>query len=189
MEEKYYHSKESVEEYVRLAKGVNGQEHINELFKFLNNGSSLLELGSGPGKDWEILSKKYKVTGSDFSLEFIDYLKAKYPKHNFLHLDASKLNTDLVSDGIYSNKVLHHLNESELKQSVEKQASLLNPKGIVYHTFWRGKGDEEFKGMYVKYHEKEDLIKLFERHFNILQIELYKEFEESDSIRIISEKK
>ena len=48
--------------------------------KHLTSKATVLEIGSGPGKDLEILSKNpdYKVIGSDNSEEFISYLQNKY---------------------------------------------------------------------------------------------------------------
>ena len=48
MNEKYYHTKESVQEYIRLAQGVNGEGLIKRLNEFLPSQSVMLELGSGP---------------------------------------------------------------------------------------------------------------------------------------------
>lgn len=189
MSEKYYHTKESVDEYIQLAKDVNGQEHINQLIKYLEKGSSVLELGSGPGKDWDILNKTYQVVGSDYSKEFLAHLKAKYPNHEFIQLDASNLRTNLTFDGIYSNKVLHHLKDDELEQSVMNQANILNHNGIICHTFWKGTGTEEFKGMFVNYHLKNGLKKLFNPFFDIISLKEYQEFEEGDSIQLIARKK
>ena len=75
----YYKTKESVEEYIRLAKDVSGKQLIDKLEKFLSFDSTVLEIGSGPGTDWQILSKKHHVTGSDNSIEFLKHLKGKYP--------------------------------------------------------------------------------------------------------------
>jgi len=84
MDKGYYKTKESVEEYIELAKGVNGKNLISKLEQVLPSGSKLLELGSGPGSDWEILSKSYKITGSDFSKEFLDHLIVKHPNEEFV---------------------------------------------------------------------------------------------------------
>ena len=188
--EKYYHTKESVEEYIRLSDGYSGINLINPFIEFLSPDSVILEIGSGPGKDWEIFNKKgFEVVGSDYSEEFVDYLKNKYPKNQFIKLDGAKLDTDKNFDAIYSNKVLHHLTDDQLVNSIKRQVELLNIGGIICHSFWKGKGDEEFKGMYVNYHQKEELINLFENQFEILAFESYQEFEEGDSILLIGRKK
>lgn len=189
MEGEYYKSKASVQEYIKLSDGVSGAELIDKLKVELAPGSSLLEIGSGPGTDWEILSRTYKVQGSDFSNEFLAHLRKAYPTESFLTLDAATLKTDLLFDGIYSNKVLHHLTDQDLQQSVDRQAAILNPKGIICHSFWKGEGSETFKGMFVNYHNEEVLKGLFDTRFDILLLESYAEFEAGDSLLLIGRKK
>jgi trans-aconitate methyltransferase len=187
--DKYYHTKESIDEYINLAKDVNGQQLINKLKVYLPSASSLLELGSGPGTDWRILSKDYKVTGSDNSSEFLEHLTTNNPTGNFLKLDASLLETDQKFDGIYSNKVLHHLSDAELEKSIEQQSNILNSKGIIAHSFWKGTGSEIFKGMFVNYHSSSDLKHHFSPYFDVLVLEEYTEFDAGDSVFIIARKK
>lgn len=184
----YYHDKASVDEYIKMAEGHNGRGLINRLRKYLPEGSSMLELGTGPGTDWEIMSESYKVIGSDYSKEFLERLISKYSSSTFLELDASTLDTDKMYDGIYSNKVLHHLSDEQLRESIKRQGEILNPNGIICHSFWKGEGSEEFKGMYVNYHTELELTQLFQEKFEILEMELYPEFEEGDSILLIGRK-
>ena len=185
----YYKTKDSVEEYISLAKDVNGAALIKKLINFLPLKSTLLELGSGPGTDWKILSQSYKVVGSDFSKEFLDHLRANNSGATFLELDASTLNTSEVYDGIYSNKVLHHLTNEQLQNSMKRQYEILTDGGIICNSFWKGEGSEEFKGMFVNYHTEDELRKVFHVSFEILLLENYAEFEEGDSILLIARKK
>ena len=55
MKGEYYKTKESVEEYISLAKDVSGKQLIDRLEKVLDADSVLLEIGSGPGTDWMLL--------------------------------------------------------------------------------------------------------------------------------------
>lgn len=144
-----------------------------------------MELGSGPGTDWEILNKDYQVVGSDNSTEFIRRLQTAHPEDQFLELDASSLDTTDRFQGIYSNKVLHHLKDEELLQSIEKQHAILKNEGIICHSFWKGEGSEIFKGLYVNYHTQASLRSFFEPHFEILLLKEYAEFEEGDSLLLI----
>ncbi|MEZ5015428.1 MAG: class I SAM-dependent methyltransferase [Flavipsychrobacter sp.] len=189
MSSEYYHTKESVEEYIKLSEGYDGAYLIKELMPLLPIGSTVLELGSGSGKDIELLSQYYKVTGSDYSEEFLKVLKNRLPNVDFLHLNAATLVTDLCFNCIYSNKVLHHLKDEELTSSISRQHELLNRDGIVCHSFWKGEGSELFKGMFVNYHTKKELGSLFATKFNILHLEEYAEVEEGDSIFLIAQKK
>lgn len=185
----YYNTKKSVAEYIKMAQGYDGKQAIAKLREFLPTDSSILEIGSGPGTDWEILSENYRVTGSDNSAEFLKHLRATYPEGEFLALDASTLITDMHFDGIYSNKVLHHLEDEALKASIIRQAKILNPGGMVCHTFWEGKDSEIFNNLFVNYHNVTDLRALFENHFETMLIQYYKEFEKDDSILFIGKKK
>jgi len=189
MNEEYYKTKESVEEYIELAKDVNGAELIEKLKQVLPLNSNLLEIGSGPGTDWEILNELYTVIGSDNSPQFLNHLIAKYPNGQFLNLDAITINTSKTFDGIYSNKVLQHLKDNELSDSIKRQSEILNINGIICHSFWKGKGFEVFKGLYVNYHNEEKLKDYFKDYFEILSIISYQEFEEGDSILLIGKKK
>ncbi|MBD0400760.1 trans-aconitate 2-methyltransferase [Flammeovirga sp. EKP202] len=189
MEGTYYLSKEGVEDYVNMAKEVNSEQLIEKLKEHLAAQSMLLELGSGPGTDWRILSQTFTAVGSDYSMEFVKYLKRNNPAGTFLHLDAITLDTFLRFDGVYANKVMQHLTDEEIKKSLEKHSGILNKEGIICHSYWKGEGDEIFKGLFVNYQNEEKLQELYEEHFEILKIEVYKEFEEDDSIVILAKKK
>jgi len=184
----YYKTKASVEEYIKAAEGYNGKQLIEKLNEYLPEGSSLLEIGSGPGTDWKLLKNHYKVVGSDNSTEFLSYLTSRNPLGKFIELDAVALNTDSLFDGIYSNKVLHHLKDEELVISIDRQYKILHPEGIICHSFWKGEGSEIFKGLYVNYHDEQSLRDKFGKKFEILLLEHYREFEKDDSVVLIGRK-
>jgi cyclopropane fatty-acyl-phospholipid synthase-like methyltransferase len=73
----FFDIEENVNEYIELAEGFDGAILINELKNHLPQGSSVLELGMGPGKDLDLLSKQYTVTGSDSSNVFINLYRKK----------------------------------------------------------------------------------------------------------------
>lgn len=185
----YYRSKETVAGYIKAAAEVNSKPLIDKLKGYLPTGSALLELGSGPGTDWRLLSETYNVTGSDYSNEFLEHLQAENPDGKFLQLDAITLETELRFDGIYSNKVLHHLTDDELGKSITAQLEILNPNGIICHSFWKGDGTDMFNGMYVNYHTESELRSIFEPHFEMLLLEEYTEFEANDSLLLIARTK
>lgn len=185
----YYKKKESVQEYIKLAQGANGGLLIEELKKFLPIGSSILEIGTGPGTDYNILKKDYKVVGSDYSKEFLSHLQTSNPDNRFIELDATTLETTEKFDGLYSNKVMHHLEDIELKASIKRQKEILNSNGIICHSFWKGEGSEVFKGLFVNYHSIHDLRLFFEADFEILLLTDYAEFEDGDSILLIGKKR
>ena len=188
MDTGYYKSKASVDEYIKMAEGHNGSELIDLLKKYLPLNATILEIGSGPGTDWEILNNLYNVTGSDNSPEFLKRLSTKYPNGHFIELDANSLSTDKKFDGIYSNKVLHHLNDDQITASMKNQHKILNPQGIICHSFWRGEDSEVFNGLFVNYLTEDNIKHLFGEYFTILLMKKYKEFEQNDSIVVVAKK-
>jgi len=185
----YYNTKESVEEYINMARGHDGKQIISKLKAYLPTGSDLLEIGSGPGTDWKLLHPYYKVLGSDQSQEFLNHLHATNPDGEFLDLDASSLLTIRIFDGIYSNKVLHHLEDEALKDSIKRQYEILHPEGIVCHSFWHGEDSEIYNDLYVNYHTEEGIRMLFGDYFNPILFQTYAEFEKGDSFFYIGKKK
>ena len=172
-----------------MAEGYNGRYIISRLKNHLNQKSKLLEIGSGPGTDWNILNENYMVVGSDNSKEFLKHLSENNPDGKFINLDAVTLSTNLKFDGIYTNKVLHHLTKKELEISITRQSEILNTKGVICHSFWAGEGSETYNGLFVNYHTMKELKHLFASCFEIQIMEPYKEFETDDSIFLIGVKK
>ncbi len=185
----FYHTEESVKQYFELAEGIDGRELIETLKKFLPKGKSILEIGMGPGKDMDILKSDYVVTGSDFSLVFLETYAKNNPEIELLELDARDLKTSKKFDALYSNKVLHHLSKPDLKRSIERQVEILNSKGLVCHSFWKGSGSEEYSGMLFQNYQEEEIENLFSTGFDILHLEPYSEMGSSDSILLIATKK
>ena len=156
------------------------------LSEHLPVNSSLLELGSGAGLDLEYLKKHYSVTGSDLSDEFLKICKKKNPEISFLKLNALKLDLNDKYNCIYSNKVLHHLTEEELKQSLEQQAKFLSSNGLIAHSFWLGEENKEMSGLLFTYYNKQHLLGIISESFEILSTLSYAEFEEDDSLLVIA---
>jgi len=181
----FYDDKENIKQYIDMAKGFDGRELIKTLHKYLKKDSTLLELGMGPGVDLEILDKTYIVTGSDLSDVFLEMYRKKHPKADLIKLDAQTLDTPRRFDGIYSNKVLHHLSPEGLSRSLERQKEILHGEGIAFHTFWLGEGSEEMKDLFFQYYRAEELKKIAEQYFDYVKVKKYTEMEEDDSLLLI----
>lgn len=171
-----------------MAEGYDGAELIRHLEEYLNPGASVLELGMGPGKDLDILNQTFQGTGSDASKVFIDIYREKNPGADLLLLNAVSLETDRSFDAIYSNKVLQHLTKAELTRSFQEQLRLLNPGGIVLHSFWYGEGSEINSGLLSMYYKMNELKAIIPDGFSILTSQRYTEMEKDDSFFIILKK-
>lgn len=181
----FYDDINKVKQYMSMAEGYDGRALIEVLKEHLHEGASVLELGMGPGKDLAILKECYSATGSDYSQVFIDLYKEKNPNADVVQLDAVSLPIERTFDGIYSNKVLQHLALDDLKTSIQRQALVLNEKGIIFHSFWYGDGEEDYDGLRFIYYTEESLKALFKDHFEIIYVSRYTEEEENDSVYII----
>jgi trans-aconitate methyltransferase len=181
----YYDDEQNVLEYIEMAKGFDGRELVEKLSTYLPAGSTVLELGMGPGVDLELLSRKYRATGSDTSEIFLSLYSTEHPDADLLNLDAVTLDTDRRFGGIYSNKVLIHLTRDELPRSLLRQAEVLTPGGISLHTFWHGEGEETHHGLRFVYYQTGQLEAKIPAEFQILEISPYEEMEEGDSICLV----
>ena len=55
----FYDDEENVEAYVQMAEGYDGRELVAALRQHLPPGSTVLELGMGPGKDLALLAVEF----------------------------------------------------------------------------------------------------------------------------------
>ena len=98
----FYKNKQNVESYIRFTPHHDGSELIHLLEGVLPRGSTVLELGMGPGKDFDLLTDMFAVTGSDTSQEFLDLYRKRSEGADLMLLDALTLDTDRRFDCIYS---------------------------------------------------------------------------------------
>ena len=168
-----------------MAVGYDGQELVAVLRQRLPPGSTVLELGMGPGKDLELLANEFTVTGSDRSKLFLRRYRRDHPNADLLLLDAVTLETEQRFDAIYSNKVLHHLSEDELRKSLYRQAAQLNADGLLLHSFWYGEGTEEDYGLLCTYYTDASLAALVGPEFEKIACVRYTEIEEGDSLYLL----
>ena len=184
----YYDDPKNTQQYIDMAEGNDGQELVAALTKYLTGGAEVLELGMGPGVDLELLSQHYQVTGSDTSQVFLDRYQEIHPGAELLLLDAETIQTARRFDGIYSNKVLHHLTPEQLAASFQRQHTILLAGGIAMHSFWLGDSEEVMHGLRFRYYPEDFLHSLVEPNFTILESTCYAEFEAGDSLYLILKK-
>ena len=181
----FYDDEENVEAYVQMAEGYDGRELVAALRQHLPPGSTVLELGMGPGKDLALLAVEFTVTGSDRSEIFLRRYRRDQPDAELLLLDAVTLETEQRFDAIYSNKVLHHLCVDELQKSLLRQAARLNANGLLFHSFWYGEGTEENHGLQFTYHTEASLTAVVGSEFETVACVRYKEIDEGDSLYLL----
>jgi trans-aconitate methyltransferase len=185
----FFDTEEGVQEYLEMAKCHDGRELVAKLTEFLPSGSSVLELGMGPGNDLELLANHYEVTRSDSSKLFLEKYRRKNAEADLMELDAVTLETDRHFDCIFSNKVLQHLFREDLVRSVPRQAAVLENGGLLAHGLWYGDKVEEIGELHFQYYEERHIEEIFGDLFDILLMERYEEMEPGDSIFVMMRKK
>ena len=184
----YFNKRKNVDDYLRMVEGYDGRELIQILKQNLSAGSSLLELGMGPGKDLDILAETFTVTGSDTSQVFLDLYRKKHPDSDLLKLDAISVTTDRKFDCIYSNKVLQHLHKKDILRSFTNQVKCLKEDGLIMHSFWLGEIEEEHHGLWFAYYTETEMMEILGPGFAVVKMERYTEIEENDSFYVILRK-
>ena len=184
----FFDTEEGVLEYERMAQGYDGRDLIARLQAYVPRGSSVLELGMGPGKDLDMLLELYEAVGSDNSTVFLDRYRARKESPDIIRLDAVTLDTDRTFDAIYSNKVLHHVTRNELERSLHRQPELLHPGGIALHSLWYGDKEEEHAGMRFVYYTEDTLAPLVPSSFRLVEQTRYAEMENGDSMFVVLER-
>jgi len=91
-------------------------------------------------------------------------------------------------DCIYSNKVLQHLSRPALVDSLTRQWHVLNDAGILFHTFWYGKGEEIVEGLRFTYYTEVSFQSALGQGYEIVESGRYAEMEEEDSIYFVVRK-
>lgn len=181
----YYDDTDNVDEYIRQAAGYDGRHLIEALKAVLPAGSTLLELGMGPGKDLLLLEEHYQASGSDRSAVFLRRFRRLHPHIGVMALDAVTIDTDQRYDGIYSNKALIHLSRDELRASFRRQAKVIKAGGIALHAFWHGDGEADFHGLRFVYYREDTLKPLLGSDFEVLDCKRYTEIEAEDSLYVL----
>jgi SAM-dependent methyltransferase len=158
---------------------VAGQEYIKWIdlqIQRVSNNSSILEIGSGTGRDADrIEAQGYKVVRTDVADSFIDYQRSigkTITKFNPI-LEQSNLKYDFI----FANGVFLHFPPNELKLAFQNLIDSLNNKGLL--VFSIKIGDFEgfvhhhlFKPRYEKFWKLEELKKLIlECNFEIIEID------------------
>lgn len=181
----YFDDEKNVRDYITMTEDDDGSALIEVLTRHLPDGSTVLELGMGPGQDLDMLSTRYRVTGTDASQLFLDIYLAYHPHADLFLLDAVTMDTNRQFDAIYSNKVLHHLTPDELRRSLEAQAGVVRPGGIAFHSFWYGAGEQVHHGLRFTHHTEATIRESVCDEFTIVDVERYAEVKDDDSLYVV----
>ncbi|MBX4209558.1 class I SAM-dependent methyltransferase [Candidatus Parcubacteria bacterium] len=106
---------------------------IDDFLAGLPKEATILEIGSGTGRDAEYIERKgYPVIRTDIHQEFVDHQRTAYEKQVYIYdvtKDSLPPNLPQTYDAILARSVLNHFTLEDLKKIFMTLAARLNPGG------------------------------------------------------------
>ncbi|MDR0309245.1 MAG: methyltransferase domain-containing protein [Candidatus Methanoplasma sp.] len=176
------------------------QEHkrpwrgIGEVKLDIEPGSKVLDVGCGNGKTTAALIKRgMDVTGLDFSPSAISYCIGLFgDKAKFTIAECDRMPfPDNSFDAVTAVHILEHLDETQLKDTVEEISRVLVPGGLVFvRSFAVGDARSEGKekdirgnGIEYRYYTEEDMVGIF-KGFELMNSERKDETMRFGAVRV-----
>lgn len=125
-------------------KDHSDKKYLIQFAKRLKKGVRVLEVGCGPGRDLQVLSKMgFDLTGIDISKEMLKIARKHNLEVELREMDISNMIfKDASFDGVYTLYALIHLPKNEIRKALKKIYQMLKPRGI----FLLVDHDDEFEG-------------------------------------------
>ncbi len=169
------------------------KEWIDHSLTYVKKGETILELGSGCGRDADYIeSQGYKVKRTDAAHSFVELLK-KQGKEAFL-LNAITDEFTSIYSMFFANGVFLHFTPEETKKVFSKAHASLKADGILACTVKQGEGSgwsEEKLGMprYYCYWQEQKLQELlYQTGFEVLELKVSERGKNASWISIIARK-
>lgn len=183
----YFETEKGVDEYLGMTHGPD-RGLVARLTPLLVAGASVLEIGIGPGYDLLLLAERYRVVGTDRSPIFVRRFGEQHPDIDVRVADAASLDIAERFDAVYSNKVLQHLSDEELRASLAVQHRVLVPGGVGLHGLWYGTECEHYAGLRFQQYIEESFAVQLGGLFSVESTVAYGEEKDGDSIAVILRK-
>lgn len=120
------------------------KKRIQAFGEILEPGTSILDIGCGPGNVEKLLiesGKEFEILGIDLSNEMINRARANVisPSVNFKVADVRKMDLEKSSfDAVIASFCLPHLINEEAEKLIEDIGSVLRDSGLLYLSCMQG---------------------------------------------------
>lgn len=148
----------------------------SQIVPFINGNT--LEIGSGIGNISQYFIKQHRdIDLSDIRDQYIDFLKAKFPKNTVLKIDLVHRNFDDIYghlfgkyDLVFALNVIEHIENDKL--SIINLTKLLKPGGFIYilvpaHQFLYNSFDKSL--LHYRRYNKKSLKKIFPANLEFIK--------------------
>ena len=156
--------------YISSTQNVDMTEHYSHFLPYLAQGTKILDVGFGSGRDMLYFANKgYDVVGVDNVVEFVDSAKTKGLN---VHLcDFHNLPYNAQFDGIWACASLLH--SHDLVCAFDNLHKALKKSGYIFLTMKYGTGSGMENGRFYQYVDEQKLEELCKLS-NFTIIEIYK---------------
>lgn len=147
------------------------EQFVREFSNCLKEGSTILDLGCGPGNIAKFLvnqNKGYKILGVDLSSEMLKLAHQNVPTEHFVIGDIRDLQLERKFDAVIASFCIIHLEDDEAIGLLRKTRDLLNDQGFLYLCFMNGgipgfdKASFSNEEMYFNYFSPDEIKKILE---------------------------
>ncbi len=174
----------TVEEYIKNVDTLHQYEASGRFISLISEGSLILDLGCGPGRDAKIFADKgFRVIGIDLSEKMIDAAKSRVKNADFRNMNLKQLDfKDDYFDAVWASASFLHIPKKDIPKAVKEVHRVLKSGGIFYLSLKEGEGesfepDKRYDGAekFWAYYTEEEIKKLLiNEKFNVLEICVFK---------------
>lgn len=154
---------ENTKKYIKRTFNVNMTLLADEFLSYIGEQGRLLDLGCGSGRDAIYFKEKgYDVYAMDGSKAMVDHVRGLLGGR-VEWATFEDYQTTLTFDGIWACASLLHVSEEDMPKIVRKYRDLLNPEGIFFMSFKKGKEDYTYEGRSFICYEENRLRQMIEK--------------------------
>ena len=153
----------------KFRKNETYKKHALAFASLFESGSSILDIGCGPGLNSAIFSDRgILLTGIDPSSEMIKLAEKNCPDGEFINISADIFETDIKFNGLCLSFVIVHMKDDKVEELLNSLPGMITGGGYVYISFMAGKtpgyelssfAEDE---IYYNYFNKEAIISRFD---------------------------
>ena len=158
-------------------------DFLEDFLKRLGPGSSVLDLGCGPGIESEKISRQgMKVFGLDISEELLKIAREKVPSGTFLQKNMLEglPYPDGFFDGIFAKASLLHVPKDKIDDVIGEMKRAVKNGGIIHIAVKKGDGEQEIT--------ENDYGYEYKRSFSFWQPEELETIFKINNLNILNEK-
>ena len=127
-------------QYIARTSNIRSQL-VDDLIGLVPHGSSVLELGSGPGRDAAALEEAgLVVTRTDGAASFVRLFRSRGLEARTLDVTADDFGGPF--DAVFANAVLLHVARTRLRSVMAVARRATRVDGVLVASFKKGDGDE-----------------------------------------------